>query len=278
MKGFFKLAVLLLLVPVGDSCQSSANKMRSPAGYNLNKPEVINLTKKIDQISGIVYSASDNSLYAIDDDNGDLYNIPITEHPEIKKWKFGKKADYEDLVMTDSMFYILISNGTIISFPKKFPITDVKERKIDLEGFNEFETLYYDAAADRLLMLCKECNKDDKQTVSIYPFDLSSDSFGQPLKLERKNVEAITKEKTGRLKISGGTINSSTGEVFLVSSINKLLIVTDKDLNVKDAYDLQRSEFEHPEGICFAPDGTLFVSNEASEETKANILIFKKNQ
>lgn len=252
--------------------------MRSPAGYDLNKPEVINLSKKIDQVSGIVYSASDNSLYAIDDDNGDLYNIPITEHPEIKRWKFGKKADYEDLVMTDSMFYILASNGTIVSFPHSFPITEIKEQKIGLEGFNEFETLYYEPAANRMIMLCKECNKDDKQAVSAYPFIISSNTFGEPFKLKRSSVEAITKEKSGRLKISGGTINPLTGEIFFVSSINKLLIVTDKDLNVKDAYDLTRSEFEHPEGICFAPDGTLFVSNEASTETKANILIFKRKR
>ena len=269
----------IIILLVYNSCQSIGNNMRSPAGYDLNKPEVINLTKKIDQISGIAYSANDNSLYAIDDDNGDVYNIPITEHPEIKKWRFGKKADYEDLVMTDTMFYILESHGKIISFSKSFPITQVKEDTITLDGFNEFEALYYDPAANRMIMICKECKNDDKEVVSAYRFNPLLHSFSDTmLKLQRKNIEAITNEKTGRIKISGGSVNPITGEVFLVSSVNKLLIITDKDLEVKDAYDLERSEFEHPEGICFAPDGTLFVSNEATEETKANILIFKRKK
>jgi len=33
----------------------------------------------------------------------------------IQKWKFADKADYEDIVLVDSIFYVLQSKGNIIS-------------------------------------------------------------------------------------------------------------------------------------------------------------------
>ncbi len=119
---------IFLLIPfIFFSCYSEGQKkMKSPAGYNLNKPVIINLSKKIDEISGIAYSSSDSSLFAIDDNTGFLYKIRLTKGPDIQKWEFGKKADYEDLVLVDSAFYILESSGKIIHFPLKFPITEAK--------------------------------------------------------------------------------------------------------------------------------------------------------
>lgn len=270
--------MLLSFVLFIAGCSDDKLKLRSPDGYDLNKPEIINLSKKIDQISGIVYSAADNSLFAIDDDNGDLYNITLTKKPEVKKWKFGKKNDYEDLAIVDSTVYILESSGRIFSFPFRFPITDVKEYTLDLAGFNEFETLYYDSSLQRLILLCKECEEDKKKSVSAYAFDILSGSFTSTpvLEIKRKDLEKTLDDKVSRLKASAGAMDPITGNVFIISSINKLLIVADKQYNIKEVCKLNRSTFGQPEGICFAPDGTLFISNEASGDNKADILIFKK--
>lgn len=272
---------IIVFILFFSSCNSKAQKkMKSPEGYDLNNPAIINLTKKIDQISGIAYSKSDNSLFAIDDDKGDLYNIPLTKKPEIKKWKFGKSADYEDLALVDSIFFILESSGKIISFPFRFPVTIGEANTIDLKGFNEFETLYYDPSEKRLILLCKECKKDNADTVSAYSYSIDTNTFSETpvLQLKRNDIEKKMGEKIGRLKASAGTVNPLTGEIFIISSINKLLIIADKNYNIKEVYDLKRSLFAQPEGICFAPDGTLFISNEASENSKAEILIFKRQQ
>jgi hypothetical protein len=44
----------------------------------------------VDQISDIVYSGSNGSVFAIDDHTGDLYNITDKKDLDIQKWKFGK--------------------------------------------------------------------------------------------------------------------------------------------------------------------------------------------
>ncbi len=261
------------------SCNTNAQKKQeSLFNYDLSNPKIILLTKKIDEISGLSFSQKDTSLFAIDDDNGDLYNILPSSNPEIKQWKFGKNADYEDLAIVDSTFYILESSGKLLSFPKKFPITDVKEYSLNLKGLNEFETLYYEPSMNRLVLVCKECSVDDGSKVSAYSFDLQSESFSEApvLTLKRKDIEKFTGKKTGRLKLSAGTIDPTTGNLFLVSSINKLLIITDRQFGVKEVIPLKRSMFKQPEGIAFAPDGTMFISNEAGKRSKANILIFKK--
>lgn len=266
------------LIFVFSSCSSKGQKkMKSPNGYDLNNPEVINLTKKIDQISGIVYSEADSSLFAIDDDNGDLYNITLAKDPKIKKWKFGKNADYEDIALVDSMFYILESSGKIISFPFQFPIADVEKYTIDLRGSNEFESLYFEPGRNTLVMLCKKCKRDNAGEVSAFGFDIQKKTFTDVpvLILFQDEVESNLGKKTGRIKASATAMHPVTEEIFIISSINKLLIIADQDYNIKEVYDLRRSVFEQPEGICFAPDGTLFVSNEAGEKSKANILIFK---
>lgn len=269
------LFAFILFFPFCNS--EGQQKMKSPVGYDLNNPEIVNLTKKIDEISGIAYSKTDSSLFAIDDDKGDLYNIPLTKNPQIKKWKFGKNADYEDIILVDTTFYILESSGKIISFPFQFPITNVEEYSLDLRGRNEFESLYFDSTNYTLVLLCKQCKRDNAGEVSAYGFDVRKKTFSDgPLGIiVRKWIEAKLDKKISRLKASATAINPLTGEIFIISSINKLLIITDRDYNVKEVYELKRRVFGQPEGICFAPDGTMFISNEASKDNKANILIFK---
>ena len=264
----------MILLIIFSACSSKKTKWKSPAGYDLTKPEIISLTKKIDQISGIAWSPADSSVFAIDDDTGDLYNITLTKDPEINKWKFGKNNDNEDLVVSDSTFYVLGSKGKIFSFG--IPVTEVQEFDLGLKGFNEFEILYKDPSANRLIMLCKECNEDNKKHVSAYGFDLDSNAFSDAaiLELKESSIEKILGKKIDRFKASAANVNPLTGDIFIISSINKLLVVTGSDLTVKQVYELNPEIFKQPEGLCFTPKGDLLISNEAGEQGKADILIY----
>ena len=123
--------------PPGDNSNSR---------YDLLNPFVIKLPDGLAEISGIVYYPKDTSVFAIEDENGIFYKIYLNKNKEIKKWKFDKKHDYEDLVLKDSIFYVLISNGDIESLQftgdtissRKFLFPDASKKT------NEFESLYYD--------------------------------------------------------------------------------------------------------------------------------------
>ena len=83
--------------------------------YDLLHPNIMNLPEGLAEISGITYYAKDSSLFAIQDEGGILYKIPINKRDSIQKWIYDKKHDFEDVTLVDSVFYVLISNGDIES-------------------------------------------------------------------------------------------------------------------------------------------------------------------
>jgi uncharacterized protein YjiK len=64
-----------------------------------------------------------------------------------------------------------------------------------------------------------------------------------------------------------------TKEWYIVSSVNKVLLVLDNDWKVKEMYDLDPILFKQPEGLAFDPKGNMYISNEGAEGN-ANILYF----
>jgi hypothetical protein len=261
------------------ACDGQSAKYASTSGYNLEKPEVVTLPKEINQISGIAYYEADNSVFAIDDDHGNLYEISLEAPDRIKHWQFGKDKDYEDLVYLTDRFYILNSHGSVVTFPFTFPIGETSKESLVLQGSNEFEILYAQPAKNRLIMMCKKCEADEKE-VSAYSYRLADKSFDpQPvLTLKKKEIEKVLGEKIERFKPSGASINPQTGEVFIISSINKLLIIADESLTVRNAVKLNPSIFNQPEGLCFTSKGDLLISNEAGTKGTATLLLFKKDR
>ena len=86
---------------------------------------------------------------------------------KIEKWKYAGGADFEDLVLVDSTFYVLQSNGKLLSF--RFVRSDsvaAKDYILPAPGKNEFEILYLDKKRHQLILLCKDCEADDKNSLS----------------------------------------------------------------------------------------------------------------
>ena len=130
--------MLLLLFAIAGCSQEPYKIEESPKGYNLNKPSVLKLPPALDEISGIVYYAKDKSVLAINDEVGWLYKIYLKEDPDIQKWKYSNGADFEDLVLVDSTFYVLESNGNIIRFKFIRPDSvDAQEFIFPAPGKNE---------------------------------------------------------------------------------------------------------------------------------------------
>ncbi len=75
-------------------------------------------------------------------------------------------------------------------------------------------------------------------------------------------------------KPSGLSIHPLSGDIYLISSIGKLLIVMDRSGKILDIHELDDKIFRQPEGICFSPSGDLYISNEG-QGGKGYILKFK---
>ena len=115
-------------------------------------------------------------------------------------------------------------------------------------------------------------------TVSAWIFDPVQMTLYTPSQFSI-NVQSIA-EKIGdekiKLKPSAAAINPLTKDVWILASVNHLIIVTDRKGNTKEVYTLDPVIFNQPEGITFTPWGDLLISNEAGDKYgTATLLIFK---
>jgi uncharacterized protein YjiK len=275
---FFLISMLPAFVKCGQAQEHDKDKQYpSPPGYQLNNPYVINLKTELDEISGVSFYPKDTSVFAISDDKGSLYKIYVKYKSRVEKWKFAKANDFEDLVLADSIFYVLASDGSINTFKYDSEKPSVSTYETALEGDNEFETLYKDEATKKLVMICKDCEADTKGTVTAYSFDPSTQTFSDDpfFVIDATQITAKLPKEKGKFKPSAACINPVTHELYIISSVNKALVVADTKGNVKEVYPLNPSLYKQPEGLTFTPSGDLIISNEQAEIGSANILIFK---
>lgn len=250
----------------------------SPPGYNLNQPSVLKLPSALDEISGIVYYPKDKSVLAINDEVGWLYKIYLKEDPDIQKWKYSNGADFEDLVLVDSVFYVLESNGNIIKFKFIRPDSVARQEFIfPSTGSGEFEILYHYPQKNKLIMLCKDCEIDDKNSLTAFSFDLDSMKYAPSPEfvIDIRKIEDLLDEKKLRFKPSAAAIHPLTNELYIISSINKVIVISDLNGVPKKVFKISPKLYKQPEGLTFTSKGDLIISNESADIGAANILFFK---
>jgi uncharacterized protein YjiK len=267
---------IVILTATSISCNTQIN-FTSPPGYDLNHPVKIFLATELNEISGIIYYPKDTSIFGINDESGSLFKIFPDRNTLVQRWRFSSNHDYEDLQRVDSTFYVLSSNGDIvaITFSKTAP-AQVTRFEIKDKEKNEFETLYFDSTLNKLILICKSCKQDKKNTVSTRAFNIASHTYSDgPYKINVSIIEKLMRLKNLEFKPSAAAINPLTHELFILSSVNKMLVVADANGNVKQSYPLRPSLYKQPEGIAFTPSGSLLISNESAKEGSANILVIK---
>jgi uncharacterized protein YjiK len=276
----FACFICLFIVYINSRCTPSNGKpaYKSPDGYNLNKPFLLKLPVELDEISGLAFYAKDTSVFAIGDEFGWLYKIPLTGGRPIRKWKFASEGDYEDLALVDKVFYILKSNGDITAI-KFDDHNQVLKEQADFPGKgNEFEILYFDPELFKLTMICKDCETDKKKALTAFYFNLLNKRFDDSASINVTAIANMIGEKKIKFKPSAAALNPVTGELYILSSVNKLLVILDRNGNPKQTYPIDAGLFKQPEGITFTPQGDMIISNESAGRGAANLLFFKYNK
>jgi uncharacterized protein YjiK len=259
--GYLVCATSLLI-----SCGNKASD--SPPGYNIHKPRSTELGKVLNEISGIFYLSGDSSLVAISDNQEKIIGISLKENKlrDITKKVVDKGSDLEDVVMVDSTIYILLSKGLLKAVrPGAVDSSQVINYNLPLAGKNDFETLYYDEPRNALIVMCKSCAHDKGQHLkSAFKFDLGTKTFDTTtlFTVSSKLVEDILKDSDAKFAPSAAAIHPITKQLFILSSAGNLLVVADRNGKVAKAYKLNPDTFQQAEGIAFAPDGDMYISNE----------------
>ena len=245
--------------------------------YNLDKPEVFVMPELLDEISGICFlKGNSDTVYTEQDEEGKLFRLHLGSK-EVTETKFGKKGDFEDVQLGNGYVVMLRSDGVLFTFPLSqinYKKADSVQAFDDLLPVGEYEGLYADNTSDQLYVLCKHCSEKRSVSNSGYIFSISENGEIKPAGTFTVDVQDIITKTNDKMHFEPSAFakNEQTGEWFILSSVNKLLVITDSNWKAKAAYELDKSVYNQPEGIAFDKDNNLYISNEKGSMDKATIV------
>jgi hypothetical protein len=252
-------------------------KYGSPKGYKLTEPVRYRVRESMQEISGIWLHPDPQHIYAINDEEGKIFLINLDANEPYPVTKFGKSGDYEDLVYTSEGWVVLKSNGTLYHVHDAFTDSvSSTSYKFQHPGKQEFESAYYEAGSNSIVFICKQCEEDKRQmATSAYRFNMGSKEFDTvpAYRLSVADIARLAGTEMKNFRPAAAAIHPVEKRLYIVSSVNELLVIAGFDGKVQEVYHLKDKLFRQPEGISFAPNGDMYISNEAGDGT-ANILKF----
>ena len=256
--------------------------------YNLDEAfHTSKLPRELREISGLSFDEESSALVAVNDEQPYLYFLNQVDGQIIDRFKFGKPGDYEGVEIVGDVAYILKSNGTLHSFNLK-SLSSLEPIKTPLTLNNDVEGLGYDLLTGKLLLACKgsptyKGHEVDKKSKAIYTWDIKTEVLVPSLSFVLSDLQLLSfikedivmdhKKRAKSFAPSAIAVHPTDGNYYMLSSVGKLLVVCNPQGAVLAVKFLNKKVFKQPEGICFAPQGTMFISNEGRSES-ATILSF----
>ncbi|MGK7393214.1 MAG: SdiA-regulated domain-containing protein [Candidatus Cyclobacteriaceae bacterium M3_2C_046] len=256
--------------------------------YDLFHPdETYNLPNDLLEISGLTYFDQDQ-LACLQDEDGDVYIYDLPSKEVIQVVDFGKGGDYEGVEFVNNIFYMIKSNGDLYYFHyDKSNKVKSEEVELPLNSDNNVEGLGFLPQKNLLLIACKGKAGFGKEAEkirgrAIYAFDRKKMEMNQKpwlivdhdlieQQLEQQNFSKI---KHLPFKPSGVAVHPIDEKVYIIASVGKLLMIFTQEGEFDEIVPLPPKYFNQPEGICFNPQGDLFISNEGIDHG-GNILKFE---
>ncbi|MDX1408865.1 MAG: SdiA-regulated domain-containing protein, partial [Saprospiraceae bacterium] len=287
-----KMAYWLVAVIVCLLSCSGEPVPRDIAGYHLDEPvQIIALDNALREISGLAYF--NERLYALQDEDGRVYQIDPQTGKVLRDDKFWKDGDFEGIEVTDALGIAMKSNGHLYAFDLYDPDDD-RTVKIDIELSRDmnFEGLGFDRQSGQILLAAKR--RPEVIQKEIYAVDASFKSmqyrqmtildqtvlFDRHMGGKKKGLARLRKNlaaATYSFNPSGIAVHPLTGDRFIISSPVPQLLVMSESWEVRDVIFLDQILFRQPEAICFDPAGNLYIGNEGGG-AKGNILKFELHE
>ena len=256
------------------------------------------LPPTLNEISGITI-LNNNAIACVQDELGIIYIYDLKEGKISKEYKTNLIGDYEGIALVGNTIYLLRSDGVLIEYPDyRSPNMKIKEYFLNLPSLNN-EGLCYDMENYRLLIAAKikPAKEVENQNLRyIYSFDLKTKTPNNIpiIKLNVKDLETAalkfnipiqyrTVKQTGEkvavfnFRPSEIAIHPIDRNIYILSSNDKLLLMTNKSGEIKNLIKLDPKVFNKPEGLAFLSDGTMLISNEA-QKGKPTLITFSYNK
>jgi uncharacterized protein YjiK len=257
------------------------------AGYNYdlkNPNHTWKLPGQLVEVSGNTWIDKDH-LILIEDLHPNLYLVKIDDKNATleKTIPFAvedkEKFDIEDVTYVNNTVYALWSHGVLFKISDWQTKPQVEQIKTFLSKENNTEGLCYDPVTQKLLVACKDASNvadEKKSTKAVYAFDMAVNKLNdQPfLLIHKKDFEKVADQKLD-FNPSAIAIHPVTHDIYLLSTRdNKCMAVYSHDGTLKAFQFIDKELMPQPEGICFSPEGKIYISSEGKKGEPGNLFEF----
>jgi uncharacterized protein YjiK len=274
------------------ACSSSPVLTENLVDYNYSSPtRRYELPAILKEVSGLVVKDS-LTVVCVQDELGVLYDYSLSKKNIVAETDFSEPGDFEGIAKVGSDFWVLRSDGVL------FRVSPIKNNNV-IESFpteipaDNNEGLCYDAKNNRLLIACKGKvgkGKELKDKRRIYAFDLTTKVLSEEpvydfdiaevvayVKKEELNVPTREKKKEDvpviRFRISAIGIHPITGELYVLSSADHMLLIYSASGQLLEVNLLDEEMYNKPEGISFFDNGDLLITNEGQDKQPTLFLL-----
>jgi uncharacterized protein YjiK len=297
--GLFAFIAILLSGFINTSCSGVASRQNvvdslflylddADIYYDLKDPErKYFLPYALSEVSGLTYMEP-STLLMVEDEGGEVYEYNLDSSKIVNSTRFTRSGDFEGIELVNDTVYVLESNGKIYKFAyTKDDIAKAQIFKTPLDERNNTEGLGYDPALKKLLIATKEDGDYKKHKVkgrAVYSVNPSTgvmdsaDLFSISTTTLTNFFEKVKNQpyEKERFKFEPSSIayNPIDKNYYVLASVGKLLMVVNKQGEIVSSYPILPRVLNQPEGICFAPNGDMYICSEG-EGDKGFVLHFK---
>jgi uncharacterized protein YjiK len=170
------------------------------------------------------------------------------------------------------MIFVLEKDGDLHGMPRPLqPEQDAKKYETEFSYRNDTEGVAFDPLENRLLIVPKEQDLTPdlkaENRRGVYAFDLEDKVLlSNPVYvIDEVDLGQIVYGDSDRylIKPSGIAVEPETGNLFILASVGKALIVLSRTSEILHVELLDEKLFPQPEGIAFDTNGDLLISSEA---------------
>lgn len=269
--------------------------LSGPDDYDLASPSAaFDLPPELTEISALT-GLADAVVGCVQDELGALFQVDVRSGRVVARQRFGPDGDWEGLTRTGNDLWVLRSDGLLAHVQARGGELAVVRHFELATGHGDHEGLCYDRFARVLLVVPKDRPEGDKEARRqrhVFAVDpetgalraepaltLSLDAIGEEaaalgLELPHKRTARGKKRLDIALRFSEIAVHPVTGCYHLLSGVDGMLLVLDRQGRLRHLHFFDGDGFDQPEGVTFLADGSMVVASEG-RDAPASLRVFR---
>ncbi|MYC15783.1 MAG: hypothetical protein F4Y39_18820 [Gemmatimonadetes bacterium] len=258
--------------PLADTMAVLQRKI-SLESYTLNEETATHwkLPTYLEEISGLAMTRDDR-LLAHNDERGVIFEIDYQKGSIVKSFQLSDMknpvaSDFEGIATIDDQIYLVTSSGRLYACREgtagESVLFNVYTTGVGRDC--EIESLAYDESQRALLLMCKDARSADMEgKLAVYHWSIDEKQLKKDAHIAISVDEFSQHIKGKKFQPSGIERHPMSGNYFIVAARQGAIAEITPGGQVVAVREFPAQWHRQVEGITFAADGTLIVSDEGA--------------